>query len=381
MDYRELVERALETITEISPHDLERAFERYLLLDVREPVERRAGAIMPSILLSRGVLERDATELAPDRDTPIVVYCAVGQRSALAAAALEALGYRDVASLEGGFVRWKREGRRWTEPAEPTLDEQVRYDRHIRLDGVGMEGQMRLLDSRAVVVGLGGLGSPAALYLAAAGVGTIGLVDDERVELSNLQRQVLHDVESVGRPKVDSARVALTALNPGIKVVTHPGRLDAENATDVLGQYDLIVDASDNFPTRYLINDASLHLRVPVVHGSALRFEGTVSVFDPYRGPCYRCLFPKPPPPELSPACGEAGIFGAVTGVIGATQAAEALKLLLGTGSPLTGRLEVYDALAASWTSLRIERDPSCTACSDEENPPPIVNYGPTCTA
>jgi len=380
MDYRDLVERARRAITEITPEDLEAKQDRYLLLDVREPVERRAGAIMPSVLLPRGVLERDIPELAPDLDTPIVAFCAVGQRSALAVQALESLGYRDIASLQGGFQRWKAEGRRWSEPVEPSLDEQVRYDRHIRLEGVGMEGQMRLLESRVVVVGLGGLGSPAALYLAAAGVGTIGLVDDERVEISNLQRQVLHDVESVGRPKVDSARAALAALNPGIKIVTHPGRLDAGNAVEILSQYDLIVDGSDNFPTRYLINDVSLHTRVPVVHGSALRFEGTVSVFDPYRGPCYRCLFPEPPPPELSPSCGEAGIFGAITGVIGASQAAEALKMLLDAGSSLSGRLQVYDALEGRWTALRFERDPACPACSNESNPPPIVDYGPTCT-
>jgi molybdopterin/thiamine biosynthesis adenylyltransferase len=230
-------------------------------------------------------------------------------------------------------------------------------------------------------VGLGGLGSPASLYLAAAGVGTIGLVDDERVELSNLQRQILHDVESVGRPKTESARARLSGLNPGIKIDTHEARLAADNAVEILGGYDLIVDGSDNFPTRYLINDAALHLRIPVVHGSALRFEGAVSMFDPYRGPCYRCLFPAPPPPELSPSCGEAGVLGAVTGVIGTMQAAEAVKRLVGSGDGLSGRILVYDALEARWTSLTFTRDPRCPACADEEHPPVLVDYDPSCTA
>jgi molybdopterin/thiamine biosynthesis adenylyltransferase/rhodanese-related sulfurtransferase len=381
MDYRSLVERARAQITEITPQDLERAQGRYTLLDVRELVERQSGAIMPSLLLSRGILERDVTALIANLDTPIAVYCSAGERSALAAVALETLGYREVVSLQGGFDRWKAEGYRWVEPAEPTLDERVRYDRHIRLDGIGIEGQTRLLGARVVVVGLGGLGSPAALYLASAGVGTIGLVDDERVEVSNLQRQILHDVASVGRPKVESALAALTALNPGIKVITHAARLNATNALEILGGYDLIVDGSDNFPTRYLINDASLHLRIPVVHGSALRFEGSVSLFHPYRGPCYRCLFPEPPPPELSPTCGEAGVLGAVTGIIGAMQAAESVKWLVGTGTALSGRLLVYDALEARWTDLAFPRDPQCRACGDENHPPAVVNYGPSCTA
>lgn len=380
MDYRNLVERARARIVEITPETLDADLSRYLLIDVRELVERHSGAIMPSVLMPRGVLERDIPDLVPDLDTPIAVYCAVGQRSALAALALEGLGYRDVVSLQGGFDRWKAEGRRWVEPAEPNLDERIRYDRHIRLDGIGVEGQTRLLNSRVVVVGLGGLGSPAGLYLAAAGVGTIGLVDDERVELSNLQRQILHDVESVGQPKTESARARLSALNPGIKIVTHEARLAAENAVDILGGYDLIVDGSDNFPTRYLINDAALHLRIPVVHGSALRFEGTVSMFDPYRGPCYRCLFPAPPPPDLSPSCGEAGVLGAVTGVIGTMQAAEAVKRLVGSGDGLSGRLLVYDALEARWTTLTFARDPRCPACADEQHPPVLVDYDPSCT-
>ena len=260
-------------------------------------------------------------------------------------------------------------------------DEIRRYGRHLVMPEVGLEGQARLKAASVLVIGAGGLGSPVSMYLAAAGVGRLGLADYDLVDESNLQRQILYGTSDVGRPKLQAAASRLREINPHIEVVEHAERVEAANAMRLVSDYDVVVDGSDNFPTRYLINDSSLHLRIPVVHGSALRFEGSVSLFQPYRGPCYRCLFPEPPPPELSPSCGEAGVLGAVTGIIGAMQAAESVKWLVGTGTALSGRLLVYDALEARWTDLAFPRDPQCRACGDEKHPPPVVDYGPSCTA
>jgi molybdopterin/thiamine biosynthesis adenylyltransferase len=325
------------------------------------------------------LLERDITGVAPDRSRPVVVYCASGWRSALAALSLREMGYETVYSLAGGFDLWKSQGRAWGVGEGLTAEQRDRYSRHIILEEVGEAGQARLLDSSILLIGAGGLGSPAALYLAAAGVGTIGVVDYDVVDRTNLQRQVLHNLDRVGMPKTESAREAITALNPDVKVVTHNTRLDADNALDIMNGYDVVLDGGDNFPTRYLVNDASLHLRVPVVHGSIFRFEGQVSVFDPYAGPCYRCLFPEPPPPELAPSCAEAGVLGVLPGIIGSIEAMEAIKLLLELGEPLTGRLLIYDALEEDFSSVSIDRDPTCPACADPDRPPRIVEYDQTC--
>lgn len=376
--YRELVARARSLIEELTPAQLQEKLGVVLVLDVREPDEFSQGAIPGAILLSRGVLERDITRLVPDINTEIVAYCQSGHRSALAAVSLEQMGYR-ASSLAGGFDKWKAEGFAWGDPAGLTVEQRTRYARHVRLPEVGEAGQLALLGARVLIVGAGGLGSPAALYLAAAGVGTIGVVDDDAVDSSNLQRQILHNVERVGMAKVDSARETLLALNPDVKVETHHERLTAANALSILSKYDLIVDGGDNFPTRYLVNDASLHLRVPVIHGSIFRFEGQASVFKPYGGPCYRCLHPEPPPPELAPSCAEAGVFGVLPGVIGTLQAVEALKLILGVGDSLVGRLMIYDALEQDFTTVPVSRRDDCLACGDPDNPPQLIDYDETC--
>ena len=377
--YRDLVSRAKDQIEEILPADLEARLSEVDVIDVREVGEHAQGAIPGARLLPRGLLERDIAGVVPDPSRGVVVYCAGGNRSALAALSLQEMGYTGVVSLAGGFDRWKAEGRAWRTGEGLTADQRDRYSRHVLLPEVGEQGQARLLDSKVLVIGAGGLGSPAALYLAAAGVGTIGIVDYDTVDATNLQRQVLHNLDRIGMAKTESARETLSALNPDVKVVTYNERLTAENVLKTMTGYDVVVDGGDNFPTRYLVNDASLHLRVPVVHGSIFRFEGQVSVFHPYLGPCYRCLFPEPPPPELAPSCAEAGVLGVLPGIIGSIEAMEAIKLMLGIGKPLTGRLLVYDALEEEFSSVNIGRDPTCPACSDPGQLPNIVDYDQTC--
>jgi sulfur-carrier protein adenylyltransferase/sulfurtransferase len=377
--YRELVERARARINEVTPEQVENRLDRVNIIDVREAGEHAQGAITGARLIPRGVLERDVLGVFADLDTPLVLYCAAGQRSVLAAASLVDMGYTDVSSLLGGFDRWKSEGRTWRVGEGLTEEQRERYSRHTLLPEVGEKGQTRLLDSKVLLIGAGGLGSPAALYLAAAGVGTIGIVDYDTVDATNLQRQILHNLDRVGMAKTDSAREAITALNPDVKVVTHNERLGADNALKIMSGYDVVVDGGDNFPTRYLVNDASLHLRVPVVHGAIFRFEGQASVFHPYQGPCYRCLFPQPPPPELAPSCAEAGVLGVLPGIIGSIEAMEAIKLLLGIGEPLTGRLLLYDSLDQEFTSVKVTRDPNCPACADPDLPPAIVEYDEAC--
>ena len=289
------------------------------------------------------------------------------------------LGYTDVESLVGGFNRWKDEGRPWTAPETLTPDQRNRYQRHLLLPEVGEAGQLKLLDSKVLLLGAGGLGSPAALYLAAAGVGTLGIVDMDVVDASNLQRQILHNLDRIGERKVDSAKKTLTALNPDVNVVTYDVRLGADNIVDIIDGYDVIVDGTDNFPTRYLVNDASLLKRIPVVHGSIFRFEGQVTVFDPYVGPCYRCLIPEPPPAELAPSCAEAGVLGVLPGIIGSIQAIEAIKMLLGLGDPLVGRLLAYDALEESFRTFKVRRDPECPACGPDAGEIVIAEYDELC--
>ncbi len=377
--YRQLVDAARRSIAEVTPAEVEADLERITLIDIREADEFETGSIPGARLIPRGVLEVNIEAQVPDRSMPVVLYCSGGHRSILAAASLTAMGYESVSSMQGGFERWKTEGREWSTPATLTIDQRVRYNRHLLLPEIGEEGQARLLSSSVVLIGAGGLGSPAALYLAAAGVGTLGLVAFDTVDASNLQRQILHGVDRVGMAKVESGRETLSSLNPDVKVVTHPHRLTADNALEILSGYDVIVDGGDNFPLRYLVNDASLHLRTPLVHGSIFRFEGQASVFHPYQGPCYRCIFAQPPPPELAPNCAEAGVLGVLPGVVGSIQALEALKLLLGIGDTLTGRLLIYDALEQDFQTVRVRRNPDCPACADPEFPPTLVDYDPAC--
>jgi sulfur-carrier protein adenylyltransferase/sulfurtransferase len=384
LSYSELVAAAKREIREIDPVQLAERLDSgvsgVVVLDVREADEVSQGIVEGAKAIPRGLLESNVAGVVPDPTTEVVIYCAGGARSALAAKALKEMGYDNVSSMTGGFGRWKAEGRPWVMPRGLTADQKIRYSRHTLLPEVGEEGQSRLLDSKVLLVGAGGLGSPAALYLAAAGVGTIGIVDFDVVDASNLQRQILHTVDRIGRPKVESAEETIRALNPDVKVVPYQERLSASNVLDIMKGYDVVVDGGDNFPTRYLVNDASLHLRIPVVHGAIFRFEGQASVFAPYQGPCYRCLFPQPPPPELAPSCAEAGVLGVLPGIIGSIEAMEAIKLLLGIGESLVGRLLTYDALDQEFRSLKLRRDPNCRACSDETMPPVIVEYDQLCT-
>jgi molybdopterin/thiamine biosynthesis adenylyltransferase/rhodanese-related sulfurtransferase len=380
--YDELLASARTRVAEVTPTELAaRLDDDPVLLDVREPEEWELGTLPAAVKVPRGVLEYTIGKHVADPTQPIVVYCEVGHRSLLAGVALQDLGYRNVTSLVGGFTRWKQEGHPYLVGEGLSNDQRTRYNRHLILEGVGEAGQQKLLEAKVLLIGAGGLGSPAALYLAAAGIGTLGIIDPDTVDASNLQRQILHDVDAIGRPKVESARAHLTALNPDVSVEPYLDRLTADNAVEVMSGYDVVVDGADNFPTRYLVNDASLHLRVPVVHGSIFRFEGQATVFTPYAGPCYRCLFPEPPPPELAPSCAEAGVLGVLPGIIGSIQAMEALKLVLGLGDALAGRLLTYDALDQSFRNLRFERDLDCPACADESRPPKLVDYGPTCAS
>ncbi len=377
--FRDLLNRAREQVREIDPADAEPLLGEAVFLDVREQDEYDAGTLPGTIHIPRGHLESQVEARIPDRDVPVVAYCAAGVRSVFAAETLGALGYTDVVSLTGGFDRWKYEGRPWVTPAVLSSDQRERYKRHLLMPEVGEAGQQKLLDSKVLLLGAGGLGSPAALYLAAAGVGTLGIIDMDIVDTSNLQRQILHNVDRIGERKVDSAKKTITALNPDVDVVTYDVRLGADNILDVIDGYDVIVDGTDNFPTRYLLNDAALLKRIPVVHGSIFRFEGQVTVFRPYDGPCYRCLLPEPPPPELAPSCAEAGVLGVLPGIIGCLQTVEALKLLLDLGDPLVGRLLAYDALEESFRTFKLRRDPQCPTCGDDAPPITIAEYDDLC--
>lgn len=380
--YQEIIAEAKRMIVEVEASDVAHLVnEGAVLIDVREASEYTQGAIDGAVFLPRGILEGGIAQAAPDHDAVVILYCAVGGRSALAARDLQAMGYTDARSLAGGFDGWKAGGRPWNVPGGLTDRQRTQYARHLRLPEVGLDGQRALLESKVVLIGAGGLGSPVALYLAAAGVGTIGIVDFDRVEISNLQRQIIHTSRSVGQLKVDSASQAIAAINPDVAVVRHAERLDATNALDFIAGYDVIVDGADNFPTRYLLNDASLHARIPVVHGSIFRFEGQATVFSPWQGPCYRCLFPEPPPPELAPNCATAGVLGVLPGVIGSIQAMETIKLLLNLGDTLSGRLLTYDALEQRFMELRLQRDPMCPACGDIDAPPLLVDYDERCRA
>ena len=357
--FRDLLADAKGRIRETDPAGAEALLaEGHLLLDVREPDEYEQGAIPDSLHIPRGNLESGIENRVTDRDQPIVVMCAGGVRSAFAADTLAQLGYTDVISMDGGFNRWKDEGRDWRAPRTLSPDQRNRYQRHLLLPEVAEEGQLKLLDASVLLLGAGGLGSPAALYLAAAGVGTIGIIDMDVVDESNLQRQILHNYERIGDRKVDSAKKTLTSLNPDVNVVTYDVRLGADNIMGILEGYDVIVDGADNFPSRYLLNDASVKLGIPVVHGSIFRFEGQVTVFDPKSGVTYRDMLPEAPPAEFAPSCAEAGVLGVLPGIVGSIQALEAIKLILGIGEGLSGRLVAFDALDMTFREYRLQRDP-----------------------
>jgi molybdopterin/thiamine biosynthesis adenylyltransferase/rhodanese-related sulfurtransferase len=379
--FRDLLRDAKARIREIDTSTAadEVARPGTVVLDVREPDEYEQGALPGALHIPRGHLESQVESRITDHDAHVVVYCAGGTRSAFAADTLTQLGYTDVSSMAGGFNKWKDEGRDWRTPASLTPDQRNRYQRHLLLPEVDVAGQQKLLDSRVLMIGAGGLGSPAALYLAAAGVGTIGIIDMDVVDESNLQRQILHNLDRVGERKVDSAKKTLTLMNPDVDVVTYDVRLGADNIIDIFTGYDLVVDGTDNFPTRYLVNDASLKLDIPVVHGSIFRFEGQASVYLPHQGPCYRCQVPEPPPAELAPSCAEAGVLGVLPGIIGSIQAMEAIKLLLGLGDPLVGRLLAYDALEESFRTFKVVRDPECAACSIPKEDLVIAEYDELC--
>jgi sulfur-carrier protein adenylyltransferase/sulfurtransferase len=376
---RDLLSEAKAAIREVSTDDAEQHLGKVTFLDVREPDEYEQGALPGAVHLPRGNLEFQVEGKLPDKSAPVIVYCAGGVRSAFAARTLGQLGYADVVSMAGGFNRWKDEGKAWDTPRTLTADQRNRYQRHLLLPEVGEVGQQKLLDSKVLLLGAGGLGSPAALYLAAAGVGTLGIIDMDVVDASNLQRQILHNVDRIGERKVDSAKKTLTLINPDVDVATYDVRLGADNVLDIIDGYDVIVDGTDNFPTRYLVNDASLVKRTPVVHGSIFRFEGQATVFAPYVGPCYRCLIPEPPPAELAPSCAEAGVLGVLPGIIGSIQALEAIKLLLGIGEPLIGRLLAYDSLEETFRTFNVRRDPECPACGENAGEIVIAEYDEYC--
>jgi molybdopterin/thiamine biosynthesis adenylyltransferase/rhodanese-related sulfurtransferase len=364
----EYVRQIRDEVDEIDPSEVRELLdEGVAIIDVREGTEWEAGHLPGAKHVPRGYLESRIDGAVPDRSQRVILYCATGQRSALAAHTLEhELGFEHVESMNGGYTLWKDRGYPVDVPRAFTPEQRERYSRHFLLPEIGVDGQQKLLDAKVLLLGAGGLGSPTALYLAAAGVGTLGIVDDDVVDVSNLQRQVIHTTERIGVPKVDSAEESIKALNPDVDVVKYKLRLDASNIMEVIDGYDVVVDGVDNFPTRYLLNDASVRLKIPVVSAAILGFEGQLSVFAPYQGPCYRCLFRQPPPAELAPSCGANGVLGVLPGTMGLLQATEVIKLIVGVGDPLIGRLLIYDALAATTTELKVRRDPECPICSRE---------------
>lgn len=384
--YSDLFAEIRQSVKLISLDELKARVEQrkdkpFTLVDVREKDEFRAGFIPGALHIPRGHLEMQAEQKLPDKNAEIIVYCAGGTRSAFAAKTLADFGYTNVISANPGFVRWKDLKFPVEEPAQLTQAQQDRYSRHILLPEVGEKGQEKLLKGRVLLLGAGGLGSPAALYLAAAGVGKIGLVDADTVDASNLQRQILHATSRLGKAKVDSAEIAINDLNPDVKVVKYQERVNASNVDRIFGDgWDCIVDGCDNFPTRYLVNDASLFHKIPVVHGSIFRFDGQVTTFMPFDGPCYRCLYPEPPPAHLAPSCAEAGVLGILPGVVGVIQATEAIKLILGAGEVLKGRLLTYDSLKMTFRTLKLRRDKNCPTCGENPTIKEYIDYEGFCS-
>jgi sulfur-carrier protein adenylyltransferase/sulfurtransferase len=383
--YRELLQQVKAEIDEVDARQgraLLESEQAPLFVDVRERDEWAEGFIPGAIHIPRGNLESRIEAAVPDRSRELVLYCAGGSRSAFATKSLQELGYENVTSLAGGFTDWKRNGFPIDLPRALDDDKRRRYSRHILIPEVGEAGQLKLLDARVLLIGAGGLGSPASLYLAAAGVGKLGIVDDDRVDDSNLQRQIVHSTQELGELKAESAKRTIEALNPDVEVVPYLERLSSDNIDRILADgWDVIVDGTDNFPTRYLVNDAAVWHDIPLVYGSIYRFEGQVSVFKPHDGPCYRCLFPEPPPPEMAPSCSEGGVLGVLPGIVGSLQANEALKLVLGIGEPLVGRLLLFDALRTEFDEVRIKRNPSCPVCGDNPTITEYVDYVQFCAA
>jgi len=381
--YRDFFADIKQRIHEATPEQVQEMIRSgdVQLGDVREKDEWNAGHIVGAVHVPKSYLEQWAEDRLPEKDKTTILYCAAGVRSAMAADTLQKLGYQNVISMAGGFNRWKDSGKPWTTPASFTPEQAQRYSRHLLVPEVGETGQQKLLKSKVLLIGAGGLGSPAAYYLASAGVGTLGIVDSDVVDLTNLQRQILHTTERIGESKVSSAKKTLEALNPDVKIIGYEERLTAANIDRIIEGYDVVIDGADNFPTRYLLNDASVKHRIPVVHGSIFRFEGQVTVFKPFEGPCYRCLFPEPPPPELAPSCAEAGVLGVLPGVIGTLQATEAIKLLLGIGESLVGRYLLYDALEESFREVRLRRDPECPVCGEHPTITDYIDYEGFCAS
>lgn len=386
---REIMRRARRQVPEWTPaqvndvlahqHEIGPGDQEIVVVDVREKHEWNEGHIPGALHVPRGFLELQIEEAVPDTSKTVVLYCAGGVRSLIAGTTLQQMGYKDVISMSGGFGQWKANGYSFVQPRILSEAQAKRYSRHLLVPEVGERGQFKLLDSRVLLIGAGGLGSPAAYYLAAAGVGTIGIIDADVVEESNLQRQIIHNTKRVGQYKAESARETIEALNPDVKVITYIERLDETNVARIIADYDVIIDGTDNFPTRYLLNDAAIMANKPVVHGSVFRFEGQLTIFKPNEGPCYRCLYPEPPPPALAPSCAEAGVLGVLPGIIGLLQATETVKLLLGIGEPLVGRMMTYDALAGEFNELRLYRDPACPACGEHAHPENLPTYADVC--
>ena len=380
--YKQIMDEARQVVPEASPDEVKSKLDRGtppMLLDVREKEEFRQGYVPGAVSLPRGFLEMRVEDAVPDKNTPIVAYCAGGTRSLLAGRILKELGYTNVTSMRGGFTAWKNQGLPVAADRQFTAEQQIRYSRHFLLPEVGEAGQAKLLDAKVLCIGAGGLGSPAAFYLAAAGVGTIGIVDMDVVDLSNLQRQILHTNDRIGMPKTESARMTLQALNPDVKVLEFRERLSSENAFRIFEPFDVIVNGCDNFPTRYLANDAAVMLHKPLVDGAIWQFEGQATVFNPPAGPCYRCLFPEPPPPGSTPSCAEAGVLGVLPGLVGCVQALEAIKLILGKGKTLVGRMMHFDTLTGDVRTLRLRRDPKCAVCGEHPTIRELIDYEMFC--
>jgi sulfur-carrier protein adenylyltransferase/sulfurtransferase len=382
--FQDIMAEARKEVREVTPQQVNDLLtnngKSHVLLDVRESDEWRQGHLEGALPLPRGFLEIKVETAIPDKNAPIIAYCAGGVRSLLAAKAMKEMGYQNVSSMSGGYTAWKNGGFKWVQDFQYTAEQLIRYSRHFLLPEVGEEGQAKLLQAKVLLVGAGGLGSPAAYYLAAAGVGTLGIIDNDVVDISNLQRQILHTNDRVGTPKVESAKQTLEALNPDVKVIPYQAKLTSENIMDIIKNYDLVVDGCDNFPTRYLVNDACVLAGKPNVHGSIFQFEGQATVFYPGKGPCYRCLYPEPPPAEMAPSCAEAGVLGVLPGLIGVIEALEAIKIILGKGDTLVGRLVHFNTLTMEINTLKLRRDPSCPVCGDNPTIHQLIDYEEFCS-
>lgn len=380
--YQQLMDEARRAVPEVSAQEAKELVEKnekYLLLDVREKEEYREGHLVGAVSLPRGFLEIKVETTIPDKATPILAYCAGGVRSLLASKALKDMGYQNVISMSGGYGAWKTAGYKWAQDHQFTPEQLTRYSRHFTLPEVGEEGQAKLLKAKVLMIGAGGLGSPSAYYLAAAGIGTLGIIDNDVVDLSNLQRQILHTNDRVGMPKTESAKMTIQALNPDVRVIPYQEKLTSQNIMEIIKNYDIVVDGCDNFPTRYLVNDACVMAKKPNVHGSIFQFEGQASVFYPGKGPCYRCLYPEPPPPGMAPSCEEAGVLGVLPGLIGVIQALETIKLILGKGDTLTGRLLCFNTLTMEITTLNLKADPACPLCGEKPTIHNLIDYEEFC--